>query len=127
MMTIDEAIKHAEDKAKELKRHAESWKHSSEQCETEFVRNKATEMSNRCLACSDDHLQLAEWLKELKTRKAEDNSGEWLAEGKDYVQCSHCKEWFKKRYLPYGNYCCKCGAKMTEGIRYETIACNSGS
>lgn len=53
--------------------------------------------------------------------------GEWLAEGKEYIQCSHCKEWFKKRYLPYGNFCCKCGAKMTEGIRYENIACNSGS
>ena len=55
------------------------------------------------------------------------SNGYWIAQGKEYIQCSECKEWFKKRYLPYGNYCCKCGAKMTEGIRYENIACNSGS
>lgn len=53
--------------------------------------------------------------------------GRWIAQGKEYVECDNCNTWFKKRYLPYGNYCCKCGAKMTEGIRYENIACNSGS
>lgn len=53
--------------------------------------------------------------------------GRWIAQGKEYVECDNCNTWFKKRYLPYGNYCCKCGAKMTEGIRYENVACNSGS
>ena len=51
--------------------------------------------------------------------------GEWIAQGKEYIECDNCNTWFKKRYLPYGNYCCKCGAKMIEEAEDETIASNS--
>lgn len=47
------------------------------------------------------------------------SSGYWIAQGKEYIQCSECKEWFKKRYLPYGNFCCKCGAKMKERTKTD--------
>lgn len=71
------------------------------------------------------------WLKILlvidNAPTVEMPQGRWIAQGKEYVECDNCSTWFKKRYLPYGNFCCKCGAKMTEGIRYENIACNSGS
>lgn len=43
-MTLDEAIKHCEEKEKE-------------------------QALNGCFACAEEHKQLAEWLKELKTLK----------------------------------------------------------
>mgnify|MGYP003311925244 CR=1 FL=1 len=52
-------------------------------------------------------------------------TGHWIAQGKEYVECDNCNTWFKKRYLPYSNYCCKCGAKMIEEAKDETIASNS--
>lgn len=44
-MTLDEAIKHCEEKAKELKNQY------------------------GCLACAEEHEQLARWLRELKWRR----------------------------------------------------------
>ena len=46
--------------------------------------------------------------------------GEWIAQGKEYIECDNCNTWFKKRYLPYGNFCCKCGAKMKERTKTDT-------
>ena len=55
-MTLDEAIKHCEEKAKELKNDAELYK-----------RVKATEKKIAdCEECAKEHEQLAEWLKELR-------------------------------------------------------------
>lgn len=53
-MTIDEAIKHAEEVAEEL--------------EEEAVKGCCddTEIMNKCYECASEHRQLAEWLKELK-------------------------------------------------------------
>lgn len=53
-MTIDEAIKHAEEVAKEL--------------EEEAVKGCCddTEIMNKCTECAKEHRQLAEWLRELK-------------------------------------------------------------
>ena len=45
--------------------------------------------------------------------------GEWIAQGKEYIECNNCNTWFKKRYLPYGNFCCKCGAKMKERTKTD--------
>lgn len=56
-MTIDEAIQHCEEKAKELKADTEVYK-----------RVKATpEHIAKCEECAREHEQLAEWLKELKS------------------------------------------------------------
>ena len=57
-MTLDEAIKHCEEKAKsnrnEVKRGA-------------WEKDSLTEQ--RCIRCAEEHEQLAEWLKELKAYK----------------------------------------------------------
>jgi len=71
-MTLDEAISHAREKAEQLKDHASKWKHSSEECESQFVREKASEKCKECLECATEHEQLADWLEELKARREAD-------------------------------------------------------
>lgn len=52
-MTIDEAIKHAEEVAEEKENEGKLL------CQSEGA-------SIGCLTCAEEHRQLAEWLKELK-------------------------------------------------------------
>jgi len=60
-MTLDEAIKHAEEVAEE--KEAQAWE---VQLQEEYGTIKS------CKECTEEHRQLAEWLKELKAyRKAE--------------------------------------------------------
>lgn len=54
-MTLEEAIKHCEEKVKQLEGYAEPYR----------------SMGN-CEKCAEEHRQLAEWLKELKKYR------EWL-------------------------------------------------
>ncbi len=54
-MTLDEAIKHAEEKAKEQQSRADNW-----------IREWDNGFVNYCNKCAEEHRQLAEWLKELK-------------------------------------------------------------
>lgn len=53
-MTIDEAIAHAREKAKEQRSHIGTWDE---------------EYSKRCEECAEEHEQLVEWLEELKRFK----------------------------------------------------------
>ena len=52
-MTIDEAIKHCEEKAKEIR-----WQALRERMDIEGVAE--------CETCAEEHEQLAEWLKDYK-------------------------------------------------------------
>lgn len=73
-MDLDEAIKHCEEKAEELRAEAEE------------VRELGEHISNHkqpynipvknCLECAKEHEQLAEWLKELKRIKEAYKTGE---------------------------------------------------
>jgi hypothetical protein len=54
-MTLDEAIKHAEEVAEDKK--AQAWE---AQLQEEYGKVKS------CKECAEEHRQLAEWLKELK-------------------------------------------------------------
>lgn len=60
-MTLDEAIKHCEEKAEELREEAK------ELCE---INGKLTghNINSKfdCLECAEEHEQLAEWLKDYK-------------------------------------------------------------
>ena len=59
MMTLDEAIKHAEEKAKEQREKAKL-----------FSNNPFYSASAKgCEKCAEEHEQLAEWLKQLKELK----------------------------------------------------------
>lgn len=55
-MTLDEAIKHCEEKAKEQREKATAIARAKEP----FYKYA------ECAECANDHEQLAEWLKELK-------------------------------------------------------------
>ena len=57
MMTIDEAIKHCEEKAEHLSDGAKT-------CQSMTAAEQAD-----CLACAEEHEQLAKWLRELKWRR----------------------------------------------------------
>ena len=56
-MTLEEAIKHCEEKAEELRKKAE------------FAEEEGNYRKEDCLECAKEHEQLAEWLKELKAYK----------------------------------------------------------
>lgn len=59
MLDLDGAIKHAEEKAEELKQKAGF--------ETDNLRYMMSDSERLdCLECAKEHEQLAEWLKELK-------------------------------------------------------------
>lgn len=74
-----------------------------------------------CASCKAEHLQLAEWLKELKGYKEqptiEHRCGKWLAkkysEGTTRLKCSECG--FIYFDYPY-EYCPHCGAEMKDVI-----------
>ena len=63
MLTLDEAITHAKEKAKELRAEAETWS------EYKLVSEKARNSMSDCLECANEHEQLAAWLEELKSYK----------------------------------------------------------
>jgi len=62
-MTLDEAIKHAEEVAEEKQLKA----HNLKQCK-DYGNPKSTITSgvSKCETCADEHRQLAEWLKDYK-------------------------------------------------------------
>ena len=64
-MTLDEAIKHCEEVAKENEDSAKVFYHVSK-LETHPDRKRAEEGYVGCKECAEAHRQLAEWLKELK-------------------------------------------------------------
>ena len=66
-MTLDEAIKHARDKANEQKYYAS------------FERGKHIQS---CKKCAEEHEQLARWLEELKQYR-----------DMNIVHCKDCKHW----------------------------------
>ena len=82
-MTLEEAIKHCEEKAEELERRAEEVAMNDE----EGVYQPQV---GRCRKCASEHRQLAKWLRELKLYR------DTLIDR----PCSACK--FKK-----DNGCCK--------------------
>lgn len=60
-MTIDEAIKHAEETARELEYSCNLWKRLAD----ERVVSLPSDYES-CKNCAEEHRQLAKWLKELK-------------------------------------------------------------
>lgn len=73
-MTLDEAIKHCEEKAKELRTEAEQLRDIGEVISNS--KQPYNEPVKNCLECAKEHEQLAEWLKELKRIKEAYKTGE---------------------------------------------------
>ena len=104
MMTLEEAIKHAEEVAETNER---------------MVRNGVWERGSftekKCISCAAEHRQLADWLKELKSlREHKSKTGKWIKCIDDegftlpYKNCSECGEIGVLRM----NFCPNCGLKM---------------
>ena len=100
-MTLDEAIKHAEEVAEEKEEQA--WE---AQLQEEY---------RTCKDCAKEHRQLAEWLKELKQLRKQTKTGHWIDNFNGTISCSCCHTWFHNddRYS-YIHYCPNCGARMDE-------------
>ena len=63
MLSIDEAIEHAREVAKEQRKDNENCKYKSEY----GCKGCADYYSKPCIECAEEHEQLAEWLEELKS------------------------------------------------------------
>lgn len=109
-LTLDEAIKHCLEVAEQKERDS-----------AELIDILDELDVDACKECAADHRQLAEWLKELKERRAADGQpirrGRWISQGNDMWLCSNCKE--NKIFSIHENdrtekqrYCCRCGARM---------------
>lgn len=107
-MTLDEAIKHCEEKAEELRRKAINITpddpYYEDYCD--------------CLECANEHEQLAEWLKDYKRLLEEQRpTGEWIVdyqENEDALfkhgwKCPVCETRNTYGMPPY---CMYCGARL---------------
>lgn len=63
MMTLDEAIKHARDKAEESREYI------VDDCNLEPFE---AHCNSQCIKCAEEHEQLAEWLQELKNYRKQE-------------------------------------------------------
>ena len=92
-MTLDEAIKHARDKANEQKYYAS------------FERGKHIQS---CKKCAEEHEQLAKWLEEFKEYR-----------DMNIVHCKDCKHWGTGIAGETENVkCCEHGKYMVGGNGY---------
>ena len=66
-MTLDEAIRHAEEVAEEQEKAAKEWHENQvRKCELIPFAEMDYTHENECKECADEHRKLVEWLKELK-------------------------------------------------------------
>ena len=66
MITLDEAIKHARDKAEESREYI------VDDCNLEPFE---AHCNSQCIKCAEEHEQLAQWLEELKEYKELEERG----------------------------------------------------
>ena len=111
-MTLDQAIQHCLEKAKELRAEAEKTK-------------RFKKFTSDCLECASEHQQLAEWLTELQERREADR---WIPVSErlpDDMQ--KVLIWFE--YYRYGDFNCMyqtygfgyvCDGKWSPFINGET-------
>ena len=129
-MTLDEAIKHCKEKAEELKnQYGELANKRPEPIEEQM---RLLQEKHDCLACANEHEQLAEWLEDYK-RLLEEKvinvypngdvivqekrpQGKWITENieKPYGKCNQCGE-----ICEIDNYCGNCGAELKKGVQND--------
>ena len=85
-MTLDKAIKHAEEVAKEYESRLEVYENIDDEDRPLFI-----EEETECRLCVEEHRQLAEWLKELKQLREKTGwipVSEKLPEAFRFVNCT---------------------------------------
>ena len=112
-MTIDEAIRHAEEVAEEQEKSCEVFGSLKNHHPNSYERLTAENYEKKCADCAADHRQLAEWLRELKEAKrllklAVEDFEKSL--GAAYT-CPYCEYERRKREM-----CAKRGMQYCEGI-----------
>ena len=86
-MSIDEAIKHAEEVAEEKEHDRDVRKIH---LDNRNSHNNIVHYQKAC-ECAEEHSQLAEWLKELKQLRKQKKTGHWIDHSDEgYVECSNC-------------------------------------
>ena len=87
-MTLDEAIKRAEEVAKEEEKAAKEW-HENQVRKCELIRFAEMDYTheNECKKCAEEHRQLAEWLKQLKEVKRILDASSYVENGITYSYC----------------------------------------
>ena len=73
MLSIDEAIAHAREVAKEQRKDNENCKYKSKY----GCKGCADYYSKPCIECAEEHEQLAEWLTELKCYKNDNDFSDY--------------------------------------------------
>ena len=106
-MTLDKAIKHAEEVIVEMSYEFQ-----------ESVALQDHKNAKLCRECAEEHRQLAEWLKDYKRLKEQEpKTGYWrpIHQGDEIIdyRCSECEFGSTFGKSTGGmNYCPYCGAKM---------------
>lgn len=73
-MTLEEAIKHCEEVAEENEKEFRLCPYPSQECNgSQDCRCLENGSGKGCLRCAAEHRQLAEWLRELKDRRAKND------------------------------------------------------
>ena len=104
-MTLEEAIKHAEEVASEYR--------NTMVCGFNSTGTLVALPEGDCIKCAEEHEQLAEWLKELAALRAERPKGHWVTYDELHClrYCSNCRNGTEYKW----HYCPRCGADMREG------------
>ena len=113
-MTLDEAIKHAEEVAEEKNMQADF--------DTDYLCYQMSEAErNQCKECAEEHRQLAEWLKDYKRLKEQESKmGHWIRfktneNGYYHIKCSECGQyWSVDGHAKMFKRCFNCGIRMQE-------------
>ena len=126
-MTLDEAIKHAEEVAEEKEHDRDVRKIH---LDNRNSHNNIVHYQKAC-ECAEEHRQLANWLKELKQLRKQEKTGHWIDYSEEgFVECPECgiglQDWHRVErdedddisFHEYEfRYCPNCGAKMDEDER----------
>lgn len=126
-MTLGEAIKHCKEKAEELKnQYGELANKRPEPIEEQM---RLLQEKHDCLACANEHEQLAKWLEDYKRLLGEKSyamgyqdgledglndirpKGEWI-----FSRCDKCGAYHNSMYR---NFCPNCGADMRGDTKCE--------
>lgn len=121
-MTLDEAIKHAEEVADKMELEICKWERWLE-TDSDF---RAVNEKVSCELCAKEHRQLVEWLKELKVFKS--RKGKWLRmsdlseQEDDRYKCSYCGNVIHRKnkmdLYTFNSWCGRCGSDNGAKIFY---------
>lgn len=109
-MTLDEAIKHAEEVAEEQESNAHMYKDMmmfKQNIKHNIAAKLHEESMNECIECAEEHRQLAEWLRELKKLREQTRwipMSERSPEGEEIVLMTIDSSYFPKPYVDMGFY-----------------------